>query len=221
MQRVPAAGLPTADVPEDLMKLNSFSEENKKVRIAILASGSGSNAERFFEYFKHSAIAEIALVCSNRPDAYVLERAKRYNISTFTFTNKQLQDSREVLQKLQQEEIDFIVLAGFLRLIPIYLIEAFPNRIINIHPALLPKWGGKGMWGKYVHEAVVGAKEKESGITIHYVNNQYDEGDIIYQASCALSGDDNPETVAAKVQLLEHAHYPTVVEQLIKEQFHK
>ena len=198
------------------MTSNSISEENKKIRIAVFASGSGSNAERFFEHFKHSSIAEIALVCSNRTDAYVLERARRYNIPTYTFTNKQLQDSQDVLEKLQQEAIDFVVLAGFLRLIPAYLIEAFPNRIVNIHPALLPKWGGKGMWGQHVHMAVVEAKEKESGITVHYVNGRYDEGDIIYQASCLLSAEDSPEAVAAKVQVLEHIHYPAVVEQLIK-----
>ena len=185
----------------------------------MFASGSGSNAERFFEHFKHSPLAEISLVCSNRPDAYVLERAGRHHIPTYTFTNKELQENQEVLNKLQQERIDFIVLAGFLRLIPPYLIEAFPNRIVNIHPALLPKWGGKGMWGHHVHQAVVKAKELESGISIHYVNGRYDEGDIIFQASCPLTADDSPEEVAAKVLKLEHAHYPKVVEQLLKEQF--
>lgn len=185
----------------------------------MLASGSGSNAERFFEYFKHSPLAEIALVCSNRSDAFVLERAKRFNLPTFTFTNKELQESKIVLQKLQDEGIDFIVLAGFLRLIPAYLIEAFPNRIVNIHPALLPKWGGKGMWGHHVHQAVVAAKELESGISIHYVNGHYDEGDVIFQATCPLLAEDTPEEVAAKVLTLEHQHYPRVVEQVLQETF--
>ena len=158
-------------------------------------------------------------MCSNRPDAYVLERAAKHQIPTYTFTNKQLQENQEVLGKLQEERIDFIVLAGFLRLIPTYLVEAYPNRIVNIHPALLPKWGGKGMWGHHVHEAVVKAKELESGISIHYVNGHYDEGAIIFQASCPLTAADSPEEVAAKVLKLEHAHYPKVVEQLLKEQF--
>ncbi|MBW3544534.1 MAG: phosphoribosylglycinamide formyltransferase [Bacteroidetes bacterium] len=191
--------------------------KSKKIRIAIFASGGGSNAERFFEYFKHSPIAEIALVCSNRPDAFVLERAQRHAIPIYTFTNRQLQDSKEVLQKLEEENIDFIVLAGFLRLIPDYLINAFPNRIVNIHPALLPKWGGKGMWGAHVHQAVVEARELESGISIHYVNSHYDEGNIIFQASCPLLPEDDPAAVAAKVLKLEHAHYPKVVEGLVKD----
>ncbi|WP_224999750.1 phosphoribosylglycinamide formyltransferase [Cesiribacter sp. SM1] len=193
--------------------------KSNKIRIAVFASGSGSNAERFFEHFKHSPLAEIALVCSNRQDAYVLERARNHRLPTYTFTNKQLQESQDVLLKLQEEKIDLIVLAGFLRLIPSYLIEAFPNSIVNIHPALLPKWGGKGMWGIHVHEAVVKAKELQSGITIHYVNGRYDEGDIIYQTSCALTEHDSPAEVAAKVLRLEHEHYPKVVEQLIREKY--
>ena len=193
--------------------------KSKKIRIAVFASGSGSNAERFFEHFKHSSLAKISLVCSNRSDAFVLERAQRHHIPTFTFTNKQLQENEQVLQKLQNESIDFIVLAGFLRLIPAYLIEAYPNRIVNIHPALLPKWGGKGMWGHHVHEAVVKAKELESGITIHFVNGHYDKGDIIYQTSCPLLPEDSPEEVAAKVLKLEHEYYPKVVEQLLQKEF--
>ena len=193
--------------------------KSNKIRIAVFASGSGSNAERFFEHFKQSSQAEISLVCSNRADAYVLERAKNHHIPTYTFTNKQLQETQDVLAKLQAEKIDFIVLAGFLRLVPEYLILAYPNRIVNIHPALLPKWGGKGMWGHHVHEAIVKAGELESGISIHYVNGRYDEGDIIFQASCPLTAQDSPEEVAAKVLKLEHAHYPRVVEQVVKEQF--
>jgi phosphoribosylglycinamide formyltransferase-1 len=195
--------------------------KSNKIRIAVFASGSGSNAERFFEHFKHSPLAEIALVCSNRPDAYVLERAKNHKLPSYTFTNKQLQETQDVLLKLQEEKIELIVLAGFLRLIPSNLVEAFPNRIVNIHPALLPKWGGKGMWGIHVHEAVVSAKELQSGITVHYVNGRYDEGDIIFQTSCALTTGDSPAEVAAKVLKLEHEHYPKVVEQLIEEHFNK
>ncbi|AHM61759.1 phosphoribosylglycinamide formyltransferase [Flammeovirgaceae bacterium 311] len=193
--------------------------KSNKIRIAVFASGSGSNAERFFEHFKHSPQAEIALVCSNRAEAYVLERARNHQLPTYIFSNKQLQETKDVLIKLQEEKIDLIVLAGFLRLIPSYLIEAYPNRIVNIHPALLPKWGGKGMWGIHVHEAVVNAKELQSGITIHYVNGRYDEGDIIFQTSCALTSADTPAEVAAKVLKLEHEHYPKVVEKLINEQF--
>ncbi|EMR02967.1 phosphoribosylglycinamide formyltransferase [Cesiribacter andamanensis] len=190
--------------------------ESKKIRIAVFASGSGSNAERFFEHFKQSSLAEIALVCTNRPDAYVLERAARHQLPGWVFTNQQLAQSREVLHKLQQEGIDLIVLAGFLRLIPDYLIQAYPNRIINIHPALLPKWGGKGMWGQHVHQAVVAAGELESGITIHYVDANYDEGDVIFQTSCPLEPGDTAEEVAAKVLRLEHYHYPRVVEELVR-----
>ncbi len=189
-----------------------------KLKIAVFASGSGTNAERFFEHFKNSAVAEVALVCCNNPEAYVLERAKNHRIPSLLFTNQELKEAQPVIEKLQKEAIDFVVLAGFLRLIPAALVEAYPDKIVNIHPALLPKWGGKGMYGSRVHEAVVQAKDLETGITIHYVNNQYDEGNIIFQASCPVSPEDGPEEVAQKVHKLEHEHYPRVVEQLLQKQ---
>ena len=189
------------------------------IRLAIFASGGGSNAEQFFNYFKNSPVARVALVAANQKEAGVLQRAANHSISTFTFSNSTLATEQFVLLKLQEEKIDFIVLAGFLRLIPNYLIEAYPNRIVNIHPALLPKWGGKGMYGHHVHQAVKAAGEKESGMTIHYVNQQYDEGNIIFQAKCPVKPEHTAEEIATNVLKLEHAHYPRVVEELIKEQF--
>lgn len=187
-----------------------------KKRIAVFASGSGSNAERFFEYFKDSPVAEVALVCCNNPDAYVLERAKKHEVPSWLFTNQELKEAVPVVQKLKEEAIDFVVLAGFLRLIPAALVAAYPDRIVNIHPALLPKWGGKGMFGSRVHESVVKAGDLETGITIHFVNNQYDEGNIIFQARCPVAPEDGPEEVAQKVHKLEHEHYPRVVAQLLQ-----
>lgn len=186
-----------------------------KKRIAIFASGSGSNAERFFEHFKGSSLAEVVLVCCNNPEAFVLERAKNFGIPSWLFSNQELKEAKTVVEKLQHEKIDFIVLAGFLRLIPSALVTAFPDRIVNIHPALLPKWGGKGMYGMKVHESVIQAGEAETGITIHFVNNNYDEGNIIFQASCPLEPGDGPIEAAKKVHKLEHEHYPRVVEQLL------
>lgn len=190
--------------------------DKPKKRIAVFASGSGSNAECFFEYFKNSALAEVALLCSNNPDAFVLERARRHGVPAWVFSNQQLKEAGPVLEKLQEEKIDFIVLAGFLRLIPSALVSAYPNRIVNIHPALLPRWGGKGMYGMRVHEAVLQAGDVETGISIHFVNNQYDEGNIIFQASCPLEPTDTPEDIARKVHQLEHLHYPSVVEDLLR-----
>lgn len=186
-----------------------------KKRIALFASGSGTNAERFMEHFKESPVGEVALVCSNNPEAYVLERARRHGVPVWLFSKQELKEAKPVVEKLRQEKIDFIVLAGFLRLIPAELVAEYPDRIVNIHPALLPKWGGRGMYGMKVHESVVQAGELETGITIHFVNTQYDEGDIIFQASCPLLPEDNPAAVAGKVHLLEHKHYPLVVEDLL------
>ena len=183
----------------------------------MFASGSGSNAERFMEYFKESPLAEVALICCNNPEAYVLERARKHGVPSWLFSNQELKEARPVVHKLQKEEIDFVVLAGFLRLIPSELVEAYPDRIVNIHPALLPKWGGKGMYGMRVHESIIKAGEMETGITIHYVNTQYDEGNIIFQASCPLEVGDGPQEVANKVHILEHEHYPRVVEQLLQQ----
>ena len=179
-------------------------------RIVLFASGSGSNAENIIRYFSNSRELEFPFIISNRSEAMVHERAKQLMIPSFTFKKNDFENGK-VLDFLQDNHIDFIVLAGFLLKIPDNLLEAFPNRIINIHPALLPKFGGKGMYGLHVHEAVVAAGEKESGITIHYVNENYDEGQIIFQAHCAVSPDDSPNDVAEKVHALEYEHFPRVI----------
>ncbi|NHB69943.1 phosphoribosylglycinamide formyltransferase [Perlabentimonas gracilis] len=183
-------------------------------RIAILASGSGSNAENINTWFSGSKLAKVSLILTDNPHAFVLERAQRMGIEALVFTPAELR-SGIVLATLQSKKIDFVVLAGFLKLIPVALVEAYRGKIINIHPALLPKFGGKGMYGDRVHKAVVDAGETESGITIHYVNEHYDEGHIVFQAKCTVSIDDTPEMVAQKVHALEYAHYPRVIEELI------
>ncbi len=187
-----------------------------KKRLAIFASGSGSNAEKIAEYFANRSDIEISLILSNNPQAGVIARARRLGIPVVLFDRKTFYESNRIVEILQNQRIDLVVLAGFMMLIPETMVQAFPNQIINIHPALLPKYGGKGMYGHFVHEAVVAAKESESGITIHYVNERYDEGAIIFQASCPVVSTDTPEDVAKKVQALEHKHYPEVVEQLLR-----
>ncbi|PZX51325.1 phosphoribosylglycinamide formyltransferase [Algoriphagus chordae] len=183
-------------------------------RLAILASGSGSNAEKIMEHFQNSEIAEIALVASNKADAFVLERAKKFEVPTFTFSRKEM-DAGVLLEKLQEENIDWVILAGFLLKIPVELTRAFPDRMVNIHPALLPKYGGKGMYGSFVHEAVKAAGDSETGITIHLVNENYDEGRIVFQASTPLTSEDTPDSIADKVHALEHKHFPEVIEGLL------
>lgn len=182
--------------------------------LAIFASGSGSNAERIVEYFADSEHINVKLFLCNNPDAGVIQRAKRLNISLVMF-DRPMFKSGEVVQILQENQIDFVILAGFLWLVPKNVVEAFPNRIINIHPALLPKFGGKGMYGHFVHEAVVENKETESGITIHFVNEHYDEGAIIFQASFPVLPKDTPRDVARKGQILEHQHFPEVIERAV------
>ena len=186
-----------------------------KTRIAIFASGSGTNAEEIFKYFQKHAFAEIALLLRNNPDAYALVRAKKYGINTKVFTKIQFRESDEILNWLKETNITHIVLAGFLWLIPQNLITTFPNRIINIHPALLPKFGGKGLYGMKVHEAVKTAGEKQTGITIHEVNERYDDGRILFQAACEVLPSDTPVQIADKIHRLEYAHYPKVIEQWI------
>lgn len=183
-------------------------------RLAILASGSGSNAEKIMEHFQNSEIAEIALVASNKADAFVLERAKKFGVPTFTFSRKEM-DAGVLLEKLQEENIDWVILAGFLLKIPVELTRAFPDRMVNIHPALLPKYGGKGMYGSLVHEAVKAAGDTETGITIHLVNENYDEGRIVFQASTPVTEADTPDSIAEKVHALEHKHFPEVIEGLL------
>lgn len=183
-------------------------------RLAILASGSGSNAEKIMEFFKDSNKVQIALVASNKEDAFVLERAKKFGVPGFTFNRKDL-EAGILLEKLQEEKIDWVILAGFLLKIPVDLIRAFPNRMVNIHPALLPKYGGKGMYGSFVHEAVKAAGDTQTGITIHLVNEHYDEGKIIFQAATEVSQDDTADTIAQKVHALEHRYFPEVIASLI------
>jgi phosphoribosylglycinamide formyltransferase 1 len=180
-------------------------------RIAILASGSGTNAQRLMEHFADSAIARVVLIASDQPAAGVLQRAWDMGVPSYLFNGKQLKDGT-LLRELQGQRIDLVVLAGFMRLIPAELVQTFPQRILNIHPALLPKYGGKGMYGMHVHEAVIAARESESGITIHYVNERYDEGEHLFQASCPVLPDDTPESLAERIHGLEHAHYARVVE---------
>ena len=187
-----------------------------KKRIAIFASGSGSNAQKIMEHFKYSQIAEVALVLSNNQDAYVLQRADNFEIPTHVFDRHEFFQSDQVVEVLKRLEIDLVVLAGFLWLVPQNLLKAFPNKIINIHPALLPKFGGKGMYGDNVHQAVLTAGEQEHGITIHFVNENFDEGEIIYQARFRIEADDTLEIIKFNGQQLEHQHYPKVIENLIK-----
>ena len=187
-----------------------------KKRIAIFASGSGSNAQKLMEHFKRSPEVEIALVLTNNPDAYVLQRADNFEIPSHIFDRNEFYHTDHVIDLLKNLEVDLIVLAGFLWLIPIKLIHEYPGRIINIHPAILPKFGGKGMYGDHVHKAVMEANETEGGITIHYVNENYDEGEYIYQAKYRIDKDDNLELIKFKGQQLEHQHYPRIVETIIK-----
>ncbi len=182
-------------------------------RIAIFSSGSGTNAQKIIEYFSASKEIFVDSLWSNNENAYALIRAEKLGIETFTFDSDELYRSNEILDKLYDHRIDMIVLAGFLWLVPRSLTELFT--VINIHPALLPKYGGKGMYGMAVHKAVLASKDTESGITIHMVNQEYDKGDIIFQAKCPVLPGDTPETLAARIHELEHLHYPKVIEELL------
>lgn len=184
---------------------------HKMNNIAIFASGSGSNAENLINHFSQSNRARVKLILTENPKAFVIQRANRLKISSHIFTMEQLK-SGEILELLKQLEIDFIVLAGFLKLLPQPIVETFGRRVVNIHPALLPKYGGKGMYGINVHRAVIASKEIQSGITIHLVNNLYDEGDILFQAKCDILPSDTPETLAERIHALEYEHFPMVVE---------
>jgi phosphoribosylglycinamide formyltransferase-1 len=187
-----------------------------KKRIAIFASGSGSNAQKIMEFFKKHADAEVALVLTNNPEAYVLQRADNFEVPSHIFDKQEFYKSDDIISLLKNLQIDLIVLAGFLWLIPENLIAAFPNRIINIHPSLLPKYGGKGMYGNKVHQSVLHAGEEESGITIHFVNEHFDEGETIHQSRFKIEKGDDLEMIKFKGQQLEHLHYPKVVEQVLK-----
>ena len=182
------------------------------INLAIFASGSGTNAENITKYFQTHPHISVGKIFANRPNAYVLKRAEKLEVPATVF-NKEAFKDRTFLKKL--EGIDYIILAGFLWLIPPYLLEAFPNKIINIHPALLPKFGGKGMYGDRVHQAVLDAGEKESGITIHLVNEKYDEGEVLFQEKCQVDPQDTPETLARKIHALEHECFPKVIEEYV------
>lgn len=187
-------------------------------KIALFASGSGSNVENIVRYFAEKRTAEFPLILSNKQGAFVHERAKKLGIPSVTFSRDEFADGCEIVSLLKKYEVDFVVLAGFLLKISMPILEAYPDRIINIHPALLPKFGGKGMYGHHVHQAVVDAGETQSGITIHYVNEHYDEGNIIFQATCEVSNDDTPDRVADKVHVLEYLHFPKIIEDVIGRQ---
>ena len=187
----------------------------KKVNIAIFVSGSGTNCENLIRYFEGSDRVNCALVVSNKADALALERAARLGVPTAVTPKAQLNDPQVMLPLLREHAIDFVVLAGFLPLVPDFLIDAFPRRIVNLHPALLPKYGGKGMWGHHVHEAVKAAGEKETGMTVHWVTPVCDGGEIIAQYRCELSPDDTVDDIAEKEHQLEMAHFPQVVERVL------
>ncbi|WP_411894063.1 phosphoribosylglycinamide formyltransferase [Winogradskyella sp. A2] len=186
-------------------------------RVVIFASGSGSNAENLIKFFHNIDNVAVIQVMTNNPRAKVLERCKRLNISALAFNRVAFSKSDDILNILKLQNPDLIVLAGFLWKFPNFILDHFNNRVINIHPALLPKYGGKGMYGMHVHEAVVANNEKETGITIHYVNENYDEGAIIFQAKCDVLPSDTPEDVASKIHLLEMEHFPIVVNDLLNE----
>ncbi|MES2458427.1 MAG: phosphoribosylglycinamide formyltransferase [Bacteroidota bacterium] len=187
-----------------------------KKRIAIFASGSGSNAQKLMELYKRHPEVEIALVLTNNPDAFVLQRADNFEIPSHIFDRNEFYHTAQVIDLLKNLDIDLIVLAGFLWLIPKNLIAEYPGRIVNIHPALLPKFGGKGMYGDHVHHAVLEAGETEGGITIHYVNEHYDEGEFIYQGKYKIEKGDNLEMIKFKGQQLEHLHYPRIIDSIVK-----
>ena len=183
--------------------------------IAIFASGNGTNAQRIIEYFIDSKNIKVSLVLSNKNDAYVLVRAKKFNILSVVFNRNEFYNTELILDKLKLNHIDFIVLAGFLWLIPHNILREFKGRIINIHPALLPKYGGKGMYGMNVHKTVIEANEKESGISIHYVNEKYDEGEIIFQVRCPVEKGETPDSLAEKIHKLEYEFFPKLIEQIL------
>lgn len=184
-------------------------------RIAIFASGTGTNAANIIRYFDDNHNIHVKAILSNNPSAGVLNVAKEAGVDSLVFTREEFYETDKVIRYLLDNQIDLVVLAGFLWLVPELFIHSFPKKIINIHPALLPAFGGKGMYGARVHQAVKAANKQETGITIHYVNPHYDEGDIIFQTSCSLSDNDTPDTIAAKVHKLEYEFYPKVIEQLL------
>ncbi|RYZ61004.1 MAG: phosphoribosylglycinamide formyltransferase [Chitinophagaceae bacterium] len=192
---------------------------NLPAKIVVFASGTGTNAAKLISYFKDSTIARVALVVCNKSGAGVLAIAEKEGVPSLVIEKERFFRGDAYVPQLAEAGIGFVVLAGFLWKIPQALIDAYPRRIVNIHPALLPKFGGKGMYGQYVHEAVLQAGERESGITVHYVDEHYDSGDIIFQIACPVLDGDTSETIAARIHQLEHLHYPQVVEEAVKKTF--
>ena len=186
------------------------------MNIAIFGSGNGTNAQRIIEYFSGSPDIHVACVVYNRRDAFIAQRAAKLGVETRYISKKVFEEGSEVLDYMKACRVDYIVLAGFLLLVPEPILEAFPGRVVNIHPALLPKYGGKGMYGEHVHEAVIANKEKESGITIHVVDQHYDCGTTLFQAKCSVNPGDTPESLAMKIHQLEQEHFPRVIEEWIR-----
>ena len=189
---------------------------NMRKKIAVLASGSGTNAENIIRYFREKSSACVALVLTNRQNAFVLERSRGLEVPCFYFPKSDWENGEAILSVLREHDIDFVVLAGFLARVPDLILHAYPNKMINIHPSLLPKFGGKGMYGDRVHEAVIAAGEEESGITIHYTNEHYDEGAIICQVKCPVLPEDTPDDLAHRIHALEYDTYPKVIEKLLE-----
>jgi phosphoribosylglycinamide formyltransferase-1 len=211
-------GLINSEITELYLETSTslnYSNYHKMKNIAIFASGSGTNAENIIAYFSTRNTAKVALILSNKRDSFVLERAAKNNIRSVFFDRKEFYVTGKVLRYLLLYKIDFIVLAGFLWLVPDNILEQYDKRIINIHPALLPGYGGKGMYGEYVHRAVIENREKESGISIHFVNGSYDKGSIIFQKRCIVEDSDTPDTLAQKIHALEYLHYPRVIEDIV------
>lgn len=196
--------------------LTTPSASQKLQGITIFASGAGSNASRIIDYFRNSTLARVCLVICNKPGAGVISIAEKEGIPVLIIEKERFFKGDGYLPEIRQAGTNLIVLAGFLWKIPQALIDAYPRRIINIHPALLPKYGGRGMYGQYVHESVLNAGEMESGITIHYVDEHYDNGDILFQTACPVLDTDSPESLANRIHQLEHLHYPLVIDDLIK-----
>ena len=189
----------------------------EKKNVAIFVSGSGSNCENIIKYFANSDLLDIVLVLSNRADAYALTRVKKYNIPTCVMGKADFNDEQKIMPLLKEYNVDFIVLAGFLLMIPNFLVRAYHRRIINLHPALLPKFGGKGMYGHHVHEAVKAAGETETGMTVHWVSDVCDGGEIIAQFRTPISPEDTPDDIAEKEHVLEMTHFPQVIEEILLE----
>jgi phosphoribosylglycinamide formyltransferase-1 len=197
--------------------MESSGIENSKLKhLVIFASGAGSNAQQIINYFRNSTLAKVALIVCNKPGAGVISIAEKENIPLLLIEKERFFRGDAYLSEFEKIKTNLIILAGFLWKIPQSLINAYPRQIINIHPALLPKYGGKGMYGPYVHESIINAGEMESGITIHYVDEHYDNGDVIFQTACPVLENDTPETLAQRVHTLEHLHYPQIIEELLK-----